>query len=132
MTACGASAPLVTVDQLVARCDALKGKPVRLAGYLGTCAGYDCHVYPDKAGEQAMSGYLRHPEKGATRPNWVGIGGGQEFDRKAASFQNSYVVIWGEVAADDCTGDGGTDRSTGVEPTEIRAWTPVEGAPANT
>ena len=47
-TGCSAAGPLVTVDKLLAQCDAFKGKPVQLVGYLGECGGYDCHLAADK------------------------------------------------------------------------------------
>jgi len=46
---CSAAVPLVTVDTLLAQCDAFKGKRVQLAGYLGQCAGYECDLAVDKA-----------------------------------------------------------------------------------
>jgi hypothetical protein len=116
---CGESQPL-TVDKYLAQCESLKGKPVRLAGYLGTCGGYDCHLVSDPSHLNAFD-----------RP-WIGLGGSDAFDKAAAPFQNSYVVITGVVDRDSCTGEGGTDRSTGIEPTDIRSWPPSEGAPANT
>jgi hypothetical protein len=153
VTGCNSAAPPVTVQQLLAQCDAYKGKPIRLAGYLGECAGYECHLFADKAALAAFNDAWkaelaaeREVNRGADpkdpkfaglweRANalWpVGVGGGEAFDRKAGPFQNSYVVITGTVAKDTCTGAGGTDRSAGIEPTDIRAWTMSEGAPANT
>lgn len=151
---CGQAPQLLTVDKYLAQCEALKGKPVRLAGYLGECAGYDCHMTANK---QAWAAYADAFAKGrriafgadpkaspealrAADAAWakmdaipmIGIGGDEAFDRKAAPFQQSYVVVTAQVAKDSCTGAGGTDRSAGIEPTDIRAWTPSEGAPANT
>jgi hypothetical protein len=62
----------------------------------------------------------------------IGVGGNKTFDQKAAPFQQSYVVISGTIATDSCDGRGGTDRSPGINPIDIRAWTTSEGAPANT
>lgn len=141
-------APLLTVDKYLAQCEALKGKPVRLAGYLGECAGYDCHMTTGRQAWDAYSDAFRRaadttatPEaRRAEREAWekmqsipmIGIGGDEAFDRQAAPFQHHYVVITAQVAKDSCTGAGGTDRSAGIEPSDIRAWTPSEGAPANT
>lgn len=151
---CGQAPQLLTVDKYLAQCEALKGKPVRLAGYLGECAGYDCHL---TASKQAWTSYVDAFAKGrrvafgadpkaspealkeadaawdkmATIP-MIGVGGDEAFDRQAAPLQNHYVVITAQVAKDSCTGGGGTDRSAGIEPSDIRAWTPSEGAPANT
>jgi len=146
---CGASVPLVRVDQLAAQCDAYKGKTIQLGGYLGMCAGYDCRLAADSARYDAwgsplepdawrsLSPAAREKKRAAAMARmdtaWpIGIGGDQAFDRKAAPFQHSYVVITGQVDPESCTGQGGTDRSTGLHPTDIRAWTPSEGAPANT
>lgn len=146
---CGQAPQLLTVDKYLAQCEALKGKPVQLAGYLGECAGYDCHM---TASKQAWDRYLDAFKRSAGSPKatpegrkaqraaWeemqsvpmIGIGGDEAFDRQAAPFQNRYVVITAQVAKDSCTGAGGTDRSAGIEPSDIRAWTSSEGAPANT
>ena len=118
-----AEPPLRTVNEIIAQCDKLMGKTVRAAGYLGNCAGYDCHLFTDPRGWDA-AGPGEYPG--------IGIGSEGSFDRKAAPFQHSYVVITGRVAKDNCTSAGGTDRSFGIDPTDIRAWTPSEGAPAKT
>ncbi len=133
----------MTVEQLIAQCDALRGKQVRVAGYIPGCRGYDCALYVDKAAmekavgefrsemQRRRNGELVNPTEIAL-PATIGIGRTEAFDRKAANFRNSYVVISGRVDDHSCTGAGGTDRAYGVEPTDIRVWTPAEGAPANT
>jgi len=133
----------MTVDTLLAQCDAFKGKRVQLAGYLGQCAGYECDLAVDKAHWAAFvsafnnahahqSEAKRAEAWSRVRPLWpIGVGGDQAFDRKAAPFQQSYVVISGTIAKDSCDGRGGTDRSYGINPTDIRAWKKSEGAPAN-
>ncbi len=145
LTGCGGAVPPVTVQQMLANCDAYRGKPVQLAGYLGECAGYECHLAADKTRYDtwvetfnATRGLGKDdPKLSKLWPRivalWpVGVGGDDAFDRKAAAFQKSYVVIVGSIAKDTCTGEGGTDRSPGILPTDIRAWTQSEGAPANT
>lgn len=131
---CGKAPQLLTIDKYLAQCEALKGKPVRLAGYLGECGGYDCHLYANKAEYDRWLGYVsaRDRDKLAEPDESIGVGGDEAFDRKAAPFQHRYVVIAAQVAKDSCTGAGGTDRSAGIEPSEIRAWTSSEGAPATT
>ncbi|MCW3848973.1 hypothetical protein OF829_17175 [Sphingomonas sp. LB-2] len=112
-----AAPPLYTVEQIVRHCEAVKGKTVRAAGYLATCAGYDCSLYADTSTGTASR---------------IGIGGGAAFDRKAAAFQKSYVIITGRVVDEKhCTG-AALDRAAGIEPTDIRAWTPSEGKLAKT
>lgn len=145
---CGQAPQLLTVDRYIAQCEALKGKPVRLAGYLGECAGYDCHMTASKQAWDAYKDAFKRSAGDKTTPEalkaaraaldemqaipLIGIGGDEAFDRQAAPFQQRYVVITAQVAKDSCTGAGGTDRSAGIEPSDIRAWTPSEGAPANT
>lgn len=141
---------VIGVAEILARCDTYKGKSVQAAGYLAACAGYDCDLYADKAGERAFV-QASHDVVSARRQGhtdlevgllgealdrmeaiWpIGIAGSDAFDRKAAPFQHSYVVITGRVDDGSCTGMGGTDRSYGIRPTDIRTWTPAEGAPAN-
>jgi hypothetical protein len=118
----------MTTDQYLARCEAVRGTTVQVAGYVARCGGLDCLLYSDKAGADAMQ--TRHRQPDATR-RFIGIGHAEEFDRKAAGFQHSYVVISGRVDDFSCDGSGGTDRSAGIHPTDIRTWTPAEGAPAN-
>jgi len=141
-TGCTAAAPLVTVEKLLAQCDAFKGKPVQVAGYLGECAGYECHLAVDEARwaafVSAFNATHAHQSHAKLAEAWsrvraislVGVGGDQAFDRKAAPFVQSYVVISGTIAKDSCDGQGGTDRSYGINPTDIRAWKQSEGAPA--
>jgi hypothetical protein len=146
---CSAAEPPVPVAKVLAQCDSFRGKIARVAGYLGECAGYSCHLFPDAAAAKAFDDAWRamglaQREGGNNRENvklreawerinalWpMGVGWAEAFDRKAAPFQGSYVVITGRVVSGDCTGRGGTDRSPGIEPTDIRAWTAAEGAPA--
>lgn len=146
LVGCGARPPF-TVAQYIEQCDALKGKLVSLAGYVEDCGGYSCLLYPDEKGpeqwrrhfgETRAAAYRARdglPPSGAPitpKPATIGIGGTREFDRKAQTFQNRHVVITGLVDTDSCTGEGGTDRSAGLQPTDIRAWNPPERAPANT
>ena len=140
---CGRAAPLVTVEQLLAQCDAFKGKPVQLTGYLGECAGYECQLAADQSRWAAFVSAFKQtslPQSDAQRRQawervWaipvIGVGSNDAFDRKVPPFQHSYVVISGTIAKDSCDGRGGTDRSFGIDPTDIRTWTTSEGAPAS-
>ncbi|MEG3179265.1 hypothetical protein [Sphingomonas sp. LT1P40] len=141
-----------TVAQVLAQCDAYLGKPVRVAGYLVDCGGYECHLFPNATAAKAMGEawkrretIMRQVTRGAKLDRvelnnadervdalWpIGIGGAPGFDLKAAPLQQSYVVISGRMDDGSCDGRGGTDRSPGIHPTDIRAWTTAEGAPAN-
>lgn len=138
-----AALPLVTVDTLLAQCDAFKGKQVQLAGYLGECAGYECFLAVDEARwadfVSAFNNARGHQSPAKHAEAWsrvnalwpVGVGWEEAFDRKAGPLRHSYVVISGAIAKDSCDGRGGTDRSYGINPTDIRAWKKSEGAPAN-
>lgn len=122
-----------TVAKILKQCGAFLGKSVQAAGYLGTCAGYDCHLFSSKTAAEAWYRYSLGSAPDAEEPQAViGIGGGNAaFDAKAAPLQNSDVVITGRMDEHSCDGRGGSDRSPGVHPTDIRAWTPAEGAPGN-
>ena len=113
LAGCGAGGQMVTVAQILARCDAFKGQPVQAGGYLGECGGYDCHLFADEAA-------AHKPFRSAPT---IGIGFEEGFDRKAKPLQNQYVVITGRVDDASCDGVGGTDRSPGIHPTDIRPWT---------
>lgn len=140
---CSAAAPLVTVDKLLGQCDAYLGKQVQLAGYLGDCSGYDCHVAVDQSRWNAFVAAFNRTRGQRTAQEqaeawsrvdalWpVGVGGGAAFDKKAAPLQRSYVVIAGRIDDHSCDGRGGTDRSPGIHPTDIRPWTRSEGAPTD-
>lgn len=140
---CAADVPLVTVDKLLAGCEAFKGKPVRLAGYLGVCGGYECVLAADETHWRAYASAFNAAHRGQLperREAWsrafavplIGVGGNKAFDPKAAPLQYSYVIISGNIAKDSCDGRGGTDRTSGIDPTDIRAWTRSEGALATT
>jgi hypothetical protein len=120
------------VAEILKRCGAFLGKPVQAAGYLATCQGYDCHLFTSKAGADAWYGYINRGEATASEEPKVVIGIGFEseaFDAKAAPLQRSYVVIAGRMDERSCDGAGGSDRSPGIHPTDVRVWTPAEGAP---
>lgn len=139
------SEPLAITD-VIARIDALNGQMIRVAGYLGDCGGYECRLYrsvSDKARAdryiQALSVVAHQPRErrrippAAMMPPALGIGPGEnfEFDRRAAPYNNGYVVITGRVT-NACRYHGlpaCTDRSTDLEPTQIARWSP-QGAGA--
>jgi hypothetical protein len=148
MACAPAEPPLMTVDQYLAACPAILGKQVRVAGYVGECGVYSCVLFAGKPQLDAETRWTRAIAEEATRasaehrdadssklgdpPKWIGIGNDRNFDRKVSGFQNSYVVIAGRVDDKNCTGEGGMDRVFGIVPTDIRSWTPAEGAPTNT
>ncbi len=124
---CSAAEQPLALTQLLSQCDAFKGKTVQVGGYLGECAGYACHLLTGKPGTDRFVAV----ESGGVLRQEVGIGGGNDaFDRKAGPLQNSYVVVTGRIDDHSCDGKGGTDRSAGLYPTDIRASTMAEAAPA--
>jgi hypothetical protein len=123
---------LRSIPDVIADIDALNGKTISVAGYLGECAGYECALFENEEGKRRydrLIADLRRGQRSAlAEPANLGIGSGAnfEFDRRAGPFRNSYVVITGR-ATSDCRHRGVstcTDRSTDLEPTEIRSWVP--------
>jgi hypothetical protein len=123
LAACSAAQPPISAFELLSQCDAFKGKAVQVGGYLDDCAGYSCHLLTGKPGSDRWVTLVDGRSE-------IGIGGDEAFDRKAAPLQHSYVVITGRVDDHSCDGRGGTDRSAGIHPTDIRASTVDEAAPA--
>jgi hypothetical protein len=141
--AIAADPPLFTVTELVPRIDELNGKTVRVAGYLAECQGYGCDLYPSKQDSAAWHRVYEdlragRPSKGPDKqPDLpvLGIGAGEAidgngtgdafaFDKMAAPFTNSYVLITGKVT-NQCRYKGEracTDRSPDLDPTKIAAW----------
>ncbi|MEO5938504.1 MAG: hypothetical protein ABIQ43_05785 [Sphingomonas sp.] len=115
----------MTVPQVIAQIDGLNGKTVSVRGYLGQCSGYTCGLFVDRVGHDAWYRYMdaisrreRPPIDNTPR---LGIGAGKVFDAKAASLQNSFVIITGKVT-NMCRDNGRpacTDRTTDLEPTDI-------------
>lgn len=124
------------IPQVIANIDALDGHTVTVAGYLGECMGYECSLYIDRQDYDETRRWLadlraRNRLPQFPQPPSLGIGSDNNFDRKAAGFINSYVLITGEVM-NDCRwkGERGcTDRSPDIKPTAIASWRgPVEPA----
>lgn len=118
---CASQPPTHTVDQLLADCKAQLGKTVRVAGYLGTCGGYDCRMAPNRA---AWAAPMAKPDRS------LPIGSGSWFDLTAPFYEHSYVVVTARV--EDICQPFGFDRVSGLAPTDIRRWTVPEGAPSVT
>ena len=124
---CSTAEQPLALSQFLSQCNSFKGKVVQVGGYLGDCAGYSCHLFTGKPGSDR---FVAIESAGVWR-SAVGIGGDNEaFDRKAAPLQHSYVVVTGRVDDHSCDGEGGTDRSPGLHPSDIRASTLSEAAPA--
>jgi hypothetical protein len=135
----------MTPAEVVTNIDHLDGRTVTVAGYLAKCSGYDCVLFSDKnqaklaadwfdrfmAAARSHSQLPDGPPKSSDL-NSLGIGSSNwecihhrtddclfEFDRKAAPFQNSYVLITGRVTkmCRDKQGlPGCLDRSTDIFP----------------
>jgi len=132
----------MAITDVIANIDALDGRTVRVAGYLGVCRGYDCQLFRNESEKAQWDRYiseiraearvLRGPGATIVEPPALGIGSGEnfEFDRTAAPFTNSYVVITGRVS-NRCRHNGQpgcTDRSTDLEPVGIEPWRRAGGA----
>jgi hypothetical protein len=126
---CGSTAPS-GVAEVVPQIRALNGKTVRVAGYLGECAGYECRLFVDEAGWKEFQRAVDRLTRSREPQRWpvhlgIGVGDKFDFDKKAASFTSSYVVITGRIT-DQCRDDhnepGCLDRSTDLEPTNIQSW----------
>jgi hypothetical protein len=136
-----ASRPM-TIRDVIANIDALNGQPVRVAGYIGECRGYECQLFENEAGKVQWDRYIadiradaaagRQLSPGVAEPPTLGIGAGENrtFDRAAEPYANSYVVITGRVSnrcrfngQPDCTG-----RGTDLEPTHIGSWRRSDGS----
>lgn len=127
----------MSVPEVVNNLDELNGQTVTVGGYLAECGGYNCELFTDHT---QIKGYaewwtqffaaVRRRERPAEPPpgmwqNVLNIGSGNDFDRKARNYWNSYVLITGKVT-NMCRHSGGepgcTDRSPDLEPTSIRPW----------
>lgn len=145
-------APVTKVREILAHCDSYKGKIVRVAGYLGECGGYSCHVFADRAharafdagwAELARIGRVRDAngdpdhaaqEKVLARLNTIwpmGVGFNAGVEPRLTAHGGRYVIITGRIDKDSCDGQGGMDRSPGLHPTDVRVWTKAAGAPAD-
>ncbi len=135
---------MATTD-VIANIGSLNGRTVRVAGYLGDCRGYECRLFPSPSEKALADRYYgelmaaahegRRPTLPETVPVFLGIGSGEnfEFDRRAAPYQNGYVVITGRVT-NRCRYNGRpscTDRTTDVEPTQIERSTPPQSQAGN-
>jgi len=75
-------APVLTVDQVVARHGELNGQVVEVQGLLPKCAGYDCALWTkSEPGEPYWNGRR------------LGIAYSAHFDRFAASFVGRLVLL---------------------------------------
>jgi hypothetical protein len=145
MPACS-SAPdePMAITDVIARMDALNGRTVRVAGYLGDCIGYDCDLFrnPNEKAQQdrRFEEYRTHrwdqPPPATPEVPALGIGPGEDFafDRQMAPYRNSYVVITGRITnhCRDHEGRRGcTDRNTDLLPTQIEHWSPPQSQTGN-
>ena len=140
-TSCGAASTgrpdrAMTITEVIFNIDSLNGRRVRVAGYLGECAGYDCRLFRNKAEQEQWDRFIAAIMQGGrgnlAEPPALGLGSGEadEFDRRAARYTNSYVIITG-IATNRCRYHGQpacTDRSTDLEPIAIGPWHRAAGS----
>jgi hypothetical protein len=126
----------MTITDVIENIDRLNGRTVRVAGYLGECRGYDCHLFRNPAEKARLERLFEQARAGAdsgggppppvdeTPVLSIGTGDGNDFDAKAGPFANSYVVITGRVT-NQCRFNGRpdcTDRGPDLQPTGIAGW----------
>jgi hypothetical protein len=123
---------VMSIQKVIDHINELNGRSVRVEGYLGTCAGYDCLLFAsdnDRARwERVVSAMVHRKKPTEAEPPMLGIGSGEhfDFDAKAAPFNNSYVIISGTVT-NGCRYHGlpgCTDRTTDLKPISIERWSP--------
>jgi hypothetical protein len=141
----GCAPQVVTVAEVLAHCDAYKGKFVHVAGYLADCGGYDCGVFRNKshwsdfrkawADEQRIDNADRKANDAAwarIRALWpMGVGFDSGVEPKLTAHNDRYVIIAGRIDKSSCDGSNGMDRSEGIHPADVRVWTKAAGAPAD-
>ena len=141
----------VGVAEVLANCDAYKGKVVHLSGYLGDCGGYDCAIYPDLATARAIDSLraeidrlkqVRDAEgeydRDAVRATYerlfktpsINVGFNPMVEPRLTPHGLRYVIISGRIDSYSCAGEG-TDRAEGIAPNDVRTWTKAMGAPAD-
>ena len=144
-----APAPVATVAEVLASCDAYKGKIARVAGYLADCGGYGCGLFRDRshwrAYRAAWADEKRIPRDADGRPDrkaldavwerinalWpMGVGFNPMVEPRLTVHNDRYVIISGRMNEHSCIGEG-TDRAEGIAPNDVRVWTKAAGAPAD-
>lgn len=118
--------PLMNVEKAVASLDQFEGRTVRVAGYLGQCAGYECVLFSSQGEEQRYAEWIANlremPFQDFKAPI-LGVGSADDFDRKVAPFVPGYVIITGTLinVCRDANGQPAClDRTTDIIPTGIQ------------
>ena len=114
----------VSVADVVDNIHAWDGKIVTVVGWLGTCQGYDCGLYPTMRDAEIVA--TISSDNGGWKiamGRRVSIGFDEEFDRAAGPLQFSKVSIRGKVS-DECRGlfVGCTDRASDLYPISITSY----------
>jgi hypothetical protein len=118
---CSAPPPAspVSVAEVIANIRNWDSKVVIIDGWLGPCAGYDCHIYNSKAdweafvaAPQGSDQWMKAYDKG------ISIGFTESFDRSAAPLQQSRVRLKARINK-DCWQGGCTDRADVLQPISI-------------
>ena len=131
-TACSKPEPL-RVHETIKNIHALDGKTVRVTGYLGVCEGYDCGLFENQQDAYRLDQIMTAVRRGERSdldglPDWLGIGSGNDADKRLAPFTNSYVMITGKLS-DHCRDEqlrmGCSDRASELETIEsVAKWSP--------
>ena len=112
---------VLTVPQVAEHIHYLDGKIVTVEGWLGKCAGYDCHISPSHDDMYTIVVVDYHSEKwSAAMDRSLSIGGSEAFDQVAAPLQFSKVRIKARIN-DRCWSLACTDRADILEPISIKS-----------
>jgi hypothetical protein len=100
------------------------GSVVKVAGYMPSCAGYDCALFQTKQEHEEFSRTTRDRQSKQKVPDFLSIGSNAQFDRKARAFAGRYVVVTGKIST-VCRSFSGEpqclDRAPDIEPIDIEA-----------
>jgi hypothetical protein len=123
LSACAKPVPTKAVSTQEARDNihAWNGRDVIVEGWLGTCQGYDCHIFRTLADAQIVAkGNPKTKEWRSAMDRSLGIGSATNFDELAAPLQFQEVQIFGRLS-DACRGwfTGCTDRISDIQPANI-------------
>ena len=123
------SSRIMRVDEVIKHIDRLDGKTIKVSGYLFSCEGYDCGLFPNEAKFRDF-GQIVNNHRGGELPDFLSIGYDEAFDRKAGPLAGRYVIVTGKIN-NDCRPGGlpsCTDRANDIEPIDIVLAPPSAGA----
>jgi hypothetical protein len=110
---------VVSVTTLTENIVAWDGEHVTVEGWLGKCAGFECHIFATVADMNIISrGDYQSDEWGQSAERSISIGSTEEFDRLAESLQYSFVKLRARVDK-TCWEGLCTDRASVLHPISV-------------